>query len=106
MADAAAVLLGPAGRTAVDVIIVVALTATVNSFVIVISRTAYVLARDARAPGVLARTTARGVPWVALVFAGASSLWSFWMASALIAFVSYASAGVGSALVIDLVPPV
>lgn len=74
VADAAAVLLGSAGRTAVNVIIVVALTATVNSFVIVISRTAFVLARDGRAPSVVARRTAGGVPWVAIVFAGASQI--------------------------------
>jgi amino acid transporter len=74
VADAAAVLLGPAGRTAVNVIIVVALTATVNSFVIVISRTAFVLARDGRTPSVVARRNARGVPWVAIVFAGASQI--------------------------------
>jgi len=74
VADAAAVLLGPTGRTAVNVIIVVALTATVNSFVIVISRTAFVLARDGRTPSVVARCTAGGVPWVAIVFAGASQI--------------------------------
>jgi amino acid transporter len=74
VADAAAVLLGSAGRTTVNVIIVVALTATVNSFVIVISRTAFVLARDGRAPAAVARRTSRGVPWVAIVWAGASQL--------------------------------
>ncbi|MFL6128752.1 MAG: APC family permease [Mycobacteriales bacterium] len=74
VADAAALLLGPTGRTVVDVIIVVALTATVNSFVIVISRTAFVLARDDRAPGVVARRTPGGIPWVAIVFAGVSQI--------------------------------
>jgi APA family basic amino acid/polyamine antiporter/amino acid efflux transporter len=74
VADAAAVLLGPAGRSAVNVIIVVALTATVNSFVIVISRTAFVLARDGRMPSVVARQSARGVPWVAIVLAGTSQI--------------------------------
>ncbi|HKS44179.1 MAG TPA: APC family permease [Amycolatopsis sp.] len=74
VADAAAVLLGPAGRTAVNVIIVVALTATVNSFVIVISRSAFVLARDNRMPRVVARRSARGVPWVAIVLAGGSQI--------------------------------
>jgi APA family basic amino acid/polyamine antiporter/amino acid efflux transporter len=74
VADAGAVLLGPSGRTAVNVIIVVALTATVNAFVIVISRAAFVLARDDRMPRVLARRTGKGVPWVAILFAGASQI--------------------------------
>ncbi|WP_103349536.1 APC family permease [Amycolatopsis sp. CA-128772] len=74
VADAAAVLLGPAGITAVNVIIVVALTATVNAFVIVISRAAFVLARDDRMPRVVARRNARGVPWVAILLAGASQI--------------------------------
>jgi amino acid transporter len=74
VADAAAVLLGPSGRTAVNVIITVALTATVNSFVIVISRSAFVLARDGRAPAFMALRTSRGVPWGAIVFAGASQI--------------------------------
>lgn len=39
-----------------------------------------------------------------VAFAGASVLWHFWVASALIAFVSYAAASVGAALVTDLVP--
>lgn len=39
-----------------------------------------------------------------VVFAGATVLWHFWLASALIAFVSYAAASVGAALVTDLVP--
>ncbi len=74
VADAAAVLLGPAGRTAVNIIIVVALTATVNAFVIVISRAAFVLARDDRMPRVVARRNARGVPWVAILLAGGSQI--------------------------------
>jgi amino acid transporter len=74
VADAAALLLGPLGRSAVNVIIIVALTATVNSFVIVISRSAFVLARDGRAPALLARQTVNGVPWGAIVFAGAAQI--------------------------------
>ncbi len=38
-----------------------------------------------------------------LVYSGAAALWQFWLASALVAFVSYVSTGVGSALVVDLV---
>jgi MFS family permease len=38
-----------------------------------------------------------------LVYSGASVLWQFWAGSALVAFVSYVSTGVGSALVVDLV---
>ncbi|HEY7588398.1 MAG TPA: MFS transporter [Thermoplasmata archaeon] len=38
-----------------------------------------------------------------VVYAGASSLWGFWIASSLLAFVAYVSPGVGSALVVDLV---
>lgn len=38
-----------------------------------------------------------------LVYSGASLLWHFWAASALVAFVSYVATGVGSALVVDLV---
>lgn len=37
------------------------------------------------------------------VYAGATGLWQFWVASALVAFVSYVSTGVSSALVVDLV---
>jgi APA family basic amino acid/polyamine antiporter/amino acid efflux transporter len=74
VADAAARLLGSFGRTGVNVIIIVALTATVNSFVIVISRSAFVLARDGRAPKLLARCTANGVPWGAIVFAGVAQI--------------------------------
>ncbi len=39
-----------------------------------------------------------------LVYSVAASLWQFWAASALVAFVSYVSTAVGSALVVDLVP--
>lgn len=38
-----------------------------------------------------------------LVYASAASLPAFWVAAALVAFVSYVSTGVGSALVVDLV---
>lgn len=38
-----------------------------------------------------------------VVYAGASTLPAFWVAAALVAFVSYVSTGVGSALVMDLV---
>ena len=38
-----------------------------------------------------------------IVYSGAASLWQFWLASGLVAFVSYVSTGVGSALVVDLV---
>lgn len=38
-----------------------------------------------------------------LVYSVAGSLWEFWTASALVAFVSYVSTGVGYALVVDLV---
>lgn len=38
-----------------------------------------------------------------LVYGAASSLWSFWVAASLLAFVAYVSPGVGSALVVDLV---
>lgn len=38
-----------------------------------------------------------------LVYSRASLLWHFWVASALVAFVSYVATGVGSALVVDLV---
>ncbi len=38
-----------------------------------------------------------------LVYSGATVLWQFWLASALVAFVSYVSTGVSSALVVDLV---
>lgn len=38
-----------------------------------------------------------------IVYSGATALWQFWLASALVAFVSYVSTGVGSALVVDLV---
>ncbi len=40
-----------------------------------------------------------------VVFSSSASLWNFWIASSLIAFVSYGSTGVGSALVADLIPP-
>ncbi len=39
-----------------------------------------------------------------VVYAASAVLWQFWLASALVAFVSYVSTGVGSALVVDLVP--
>lgn len=39
-----------------------------------------------------------------VVYAASVVLWQFWLASALVAFVSYVSTGVGSALVVDLVP--
>lgn len=72
--DAASVLLGTTGRTVVNAIIVVALTATSNSFLIVMSRSSFVLGRDSKAPAVLARTTQNGTPWVAVVVAGAFML--------------------------------
>lgn len=37
---------------------------------VVTSRTTYVLARDRRAPVLLARTAGNGTPWVAVVLAG------------------------------------
>ncbi len=39
-----------------------------------------------------------------VVYAASVALWQFWLASALVAFVSYVSTGVASALVVDLVP--
>lgn len=39
-----------------------------------------------------------------VVYAASAALWQFWLASALVAFVSYVSTGVASALVVDLVP--
>lgn len=39
-----------------------------------------------------------------VVYAGAAALWQFWTAAAMVAFVSYVSTAVGSALVVDLVP--
>ena len=39
-----------------------------------------------------------------VVYSGAGVLWQFWLASGLVAFVSYVSTAVGSALTVDLVP--
>ncbi len=39
-----------------------------------------------------------------VVYSGAAVLWQFWLAAALVAFVSYVSTAVGSALVVDLTP--
>ncbi len=38
-----------------------------------------------------------------VVYATATALWQFWVAAGLVAFISYVSTGVGSALVVDLV---
>ncbi len=52
--------------------------------------------------GLLALCYAAGAAGL-VVYSGAAALWQFWLASALVAFVSYVSTGVGSALVVDLV---
>lgn len=74
VADAAVIFLGPDGRTIVNASIVIALTATTNAFLIVISRTSFVLARDGKAPSLFARTMANGTPWVSIVAAGACQM--------------------------------
>ncbi|HEX5497176.1 MAG TPA: APC family permease [Mycobacteriales bacterium] len=74
VADAANLVLGHLGEPVIDLVIVIALTATTNAFVVVISRTAYVLARDNRAPAVVARTWSESTPWVAILLAGTSQI--------------------------------
>lgn len=78
--DASAVFLGSRGPQILSAIVLVALTATANSFIIVISRTAFALARDGMAPRALALTwPANGVPWAAVVCAGGAQ----WLVTAL-----------------------
>lgn len=78
VADVAKIILGPSGLMIITGVIVIALTATVNSFLIVISRSSYVLARDDFAPRWLGRTSRHGVPWVAVVAAGAAQIGMTW----------------------------
>lgn len=78
--DASAVFLGERGPAFLSAIVLIALTATANSFIIVISRTAFALGRDGIAPGVLAMTSKHNhVPWVAVLSAGAAQ----WLITAL-----------------------
>jgi amino acid transporter len=73
--DASRYFLGSHGPQILDAIILVALTATANSFLIVISRTAFAMARDGLAPRWLARTVGPSrAPWPALLSAGAAEL--------------------------------
>ncbi|KIX95941.1 uncharacterized protein Z520_08196 [Fonsecaea multimorphosa CBS 102226] len=58
----------------VNALITVAFVSAANGVVYVQSRTVYSLALTGRAPKVFARTTSRGVPWVAIL---TSNLWGF-----------------------------
>ncbi|OQU97069.1 hypothetical protein CLAIMM_03070 [Cladophialophora immunda] len=58
----------------VNALITVAFVSAANGVVYVQSRTVYSLALTGRAPKIFARTTSRGVPWVAIL---TSNLWGF-----------------------------
>ncbi|OAP62384.1 hypothetical protein AYL99_04587 [Fonsecaea erecta] len=58
----------------VNALITVAFVSAANGVVYVQSRTVYSLALSGRAPKIFARTTSRGVPWVAIL---TSNLWGF-----------------------------
>ncbi|KAJ4299363.1 hypothetical protein N0V90_004608 [Kalmusia sp. IMI 367209] len=58
----------------VNALILVAFVSAANGVVYVQSRTVYSLALTNRAPRIFAKTTSRGVPWVAIV---TSNLWGF-----------------------------
>ena len=75
ISDVSAQVLGPRGPQIVAVITLIALTATANAFLIVVSRTTFALARGGLFPTIFTRLTRqRRVPWLALLLGGAAQL--------------------------------
>lgn len=75
ISDASQRFLGTRGPAILSSIILVALTATANSFLIVISRTAYAMSRDGLGIPWLAKTFGKNeTPWAAVIVAGLAQL--------------------------------